>query len=292
MKNGALKIILSAVLIALIIFSAALYVFDIINNGTDFGENLFKMLAAEAICISSLIKILFGGERRKPLEFYASRYKEEIGDAFSASPAKKKKLLSAIRLYNEGDYEKAMTQLGNMKSQCERRADVHAVGLFLALTLTDAGYAEDAIIIYKQMIEMHAVSSTVYGNLGQLYAALGNRDDAIANTMLSIQNDENNHTAYHNLASLYFDDRDLENAKKYAKRALELNSKFRQSATLLAVIYSMEDDHENAEKYSHLALRCGEKPETLKKAIEHYKASRDIADSLDEDDGEDFGEDE
>ncbi len=272
-KNQIIRIILISVLISLIVAAIAFYVVDIIINDTPITKNLFKALAVVFICAGSMTRI-FVKKGRRSLKFYEAQYINEIGAAFSNDPIYKKRLLRAVRLYNENNFNKALKYLSNLKPVCKTREDVHAVGLFIGLIFTDMDFKDDAILIYKQIIDMNAASSTVYGNLGSLYSGMGNYDDAIASLRLAIQNNKKNPAAYHNLANLYFDTFDFENAKAYALKALEINHKFRQSASLLAIIYSVEEDNANAEKYSHIALSSGENPHRLKNAIEHYKSAR------------------
>lgn len=272
-RNKLLKIIISAVFVALIIFIITVYVVDIVSNNSAPTKNLFKTLGVVAAAVLGIIRIWAGSARgRNNLDFYQREYADQIKNAFADSPASRKKLLCAIRLYNENNLKKAAKYLISLKPLCKRKDDFYAVGLFIALVFTDMGLANEAIDVYNQLLKMDITSRTIYGNLGFLYSNIGQYDDAIANLRLSIQNDEKNPAAYNNLAKLYFDTFDFENAKGYAMKALEVNHKFRQSATLLAVIFSLEDDKENAEKYSHIALSCGEAPDTLKRVIEHYKA--------------------
>jgi tetratricopeptide (TPR) repeat protein len=288
-KNEIIRRVLIAVLILLTALAIVFYIVDITVNNTPPTENLFRAIATILICIGGLIRICAKGGRRRSLNFYESQYLKEIGSAFKNEPILKKKLLRAVRLYNENNFNKALKYLSFLKPVCKTKEDVHAVGLFIGLTLTDMDYTKDAVEIYHQMIEMNAVSSTVYGNLGNLYFSMGDHDSAISYLRLAIQNDEKNPAPYHNLASMYFNNFDFENAKEYAKKALEINHKFRQSAALLAIIYSLENDSANAEKYSHIAVVSGENPARLNNAIAYYKSAKpenntDETDFDDEDD--------
>lgn len=277
MNKKPVKIILAVVLIALIIASVAFYVADVVVNETPVTENLFKALSAIFICLGALVRLFVRGRsngRRQSLEYYDGLYRTHIGDAFADRPIEKKKLLAAIRLYNEDRNDKALKYLLELKSASQTREDLYAVGLFTGLTLTDMQCYTDAITVYNRLIEMDITSSTVYGNLGNIYLTLGNHHDAISYIRLAIQNDEKNPAPYNNLASLYFNSSDFENAKIYAEKALELNQKMYQASTLLAVIYTMEGDQKNAEKYSHMAISGGRDPADLKATIEYYMAAR------------------
>lgn len=270
-KNHITKIILIVISILLMIASMGFYVVDIILNNTPPTENLFTALATIFIFASALIRLLTKKGRRS-LAFYESQYNEHIACAFANSPFYKKKLLCAIRLYNEDNFNKALKYLLELKAVCKEREDLYAVGLFTGIVLTDMGLKKDAEIVYNTLIDMNITSSTIYGNLGSVYSDMGNYDDAIATLRLAIQNDEKNPAPYNNLAKLYFDTYDFENAKCYALQALHINHKVRQSASLLAIIYSLENDKENAEKYFHMAVSSGENPSRLQQAIKHYQA--------------------
>ncbi len=259
------------VLIVLMMATVALYVVDIILNNTPPSENLFKALAVIFASAAALVRLLANKGRRR-LEFYESQYSEYIEGAFADAPLHRKKLLCAIRLYNEDNYNKALKYLLQLKPVCKGREDWYAVGLFTGLVLTDVGLKKDAVIVYDTLIGMNITSSTIYGNLGNLYSSMGHYDDAISTLRLAIQNDEKNPAPYNNLANLYFDTYDFENAKRYALQALDVNHKFRQSASLLAIIYSLENDKENAEKYFHIAISSGENPAKLQQTINRYRA--------------------
>ena len=121
---------------------------------------------------------------------------------------------------------------------------------------------------------MNITSSTIYGNLGNIYLTLGNQQDAISYIRLAIQNDENNPAPYNNLANLYFEISDFENAKIYAEKALQINYKMYQASTLLAIIYTLEGDKANAEKYSHMAIAGGRPAAELNEVIAYYVAEK------------------
>ena len=273
MNKKFAKIIIAVLLIVLIIASVAFYVADLIVNNTPATRNLFKAMVAVFICLGALVRHFQRGqstEKRKSLEYYDSLYHSHINDAFADQPVYKKKLLVAIRLYNEDKYDKAMKYLLDLRSVSRTREDIYAVGLFTGLTLTDMECYSDAITVYNCLVEMEITSSTVYGNLGNIHLKLGNHHDAITYIRLAIQNDENNPAPYNNLAKLYFEISDFENAKIYAQKALELNHKMYQASTLLAIIYTMEGDKRNADKYSHMAISSGRHPAELKEIIEYY----------------------
>ena len=273
MKKSNIKIVLGVILIVLIIASIGFYIADLIINNTPPTKNLFRTLAVVFACLASIIR-LWANKGRRSLAAYESAYQKHIKNAFANSPLYKKKLLCAIRLYDEGKCDKAIKYLLELKSVSQTRDDIYAVGLITGLALTEAECYNEAIHVYNSLIEMDITSSTVYGNLGNIHLTLGNRRDAISYIRLAIQNDENNPAPYNNLASLYFEISDFENAKIYAEKALQINHKMYQASTLLAIIYTLEGDKANAEKYSHMAIAAGRPAAELNEVIAHYVAEK------------------
>ena len=272
-QSNAIKIILVIILILLIIATLGFYIADLIINNTLPTKNLFRTLAIVFASLASIIR-LWSNKGRINLASYESAYQKHIKTAFEDRPFYKKKLLCAIRLYDEGKCDKAIKYLLDLKSVSQTRDDIYAVGLITGLALTDAECYNEAIHVYNSLIEMDITSSTIYGNLGNIHLTLGNRQDAISYIRLAIQNDDNNPAPYNNLASLYFETSDFENAKIYAEKALQINHKMYQASTLLAIIYTLEGDKANADKYSHMAIAGGRSATELNKIIAHYVAEK------------------
>jgi len=272
-KSNVIKIILVIILIALMVATLGFYMVDLMIHNTPPTKNLFRTLAIIFACLASIIR-LWPNRGRRNLASYESAYQKHIKDAFADRPFYKKKLLCAIRLYDEGNCDKAIKYLLELKSVSQTRDDIYVVGLFTGLVLTKAECYNEAIYVYRSLIEMNITSSTVYGNLGNIYLTLGNHRDAISYIRLSIQNDENNPAPYNNLANLYFETADFENAKIYAEKALQLNHKMYQASTLLAIIYTLEGDKTNAEKYSHMAIASGRPAAELDQVIAHYVSEK------------------
>ena len=273
-QSNVIKIVLLIILIILMIVTLGFYIVDLIINNTPPTKNLFRTLAIVFACLASIIR-LCSNKGRRNLASYESAYQKHINDAFADRPFYKQKLLCAIRLYDEGKYDKAIKYLLDLKSVSQTRDEIYAVGLITGLALTRAECYNEALHVYNSMIEMNIASSTVYGNLGNIYLTLGNHSDAISYIRLSIQNDENNPAPYNNLASLYFQTYDFENAKIYAEKALQINHKMYQASTLLAIIYTLEGDKANAEKYSHMAIASGRPAAELNRVIAHYVAEKE-----------------
>ena len=268
------KKIVVLILILLAATVIGFYVFDIVANDADPTENLLEILGMVLTVLAAIIGIFYKKGGRKTLRFYELRYKENIKDAFINAPDYRKKLLSAIRYYNENKYKKAAKILRQLMSECSARDDYEAVGVFLALIFTDMKLYGEAVPIYEKLIDMGIVSSTIYCNLGYIYSDMGKYDEAVSCYTLAMQYDPKDVAVYNNFANMYFRNHDFDNAKIYAQQALTINQKFGSSISLLAIIYSLEGDTANTDKYFHMAVSSGRSPGELKEAIEYYKAAR------------------
>lgn len=101
------KKIVRVLLILLIIAAIGIYVADIVVNGASITKNLFRMLVVVLALAVSLIRTFTSSRSSHGLSFYEKTYENEIGGAFDRSPNDKKKLLTAIRYYNENKLKKA-----------------------------------------------------------------------------------------------------------------------------------------------------------------------------------------
>lgn len=290
-KTKIVHIVVTVLLLLLMVFAIVFYVADIVINNTEPTKNLFKFLAVILMCMGGLVRLLFANnKKRRSLYFYEKSYEEELGSAFSEKHFCRKKLLKAIRFYNENRFSKAIQYLTELQPECVNHDDYYAVGLFLGSTLTDFGQLDSAVEVYESLKRMNVVSPVIYSQLGRLHSRLGNYDEAIANMHLALQNDEKNYGTYSNLAKLYFDTADFENAKKYAMKALEINHKCGPAASWLAIIYSIEEDYAKVKRYSHIAISAGEDPDALIRLINHYKTLRALDEDAEYD--QEFDEDE
>ena len=265
------KKILIAVFIVLIVGMLCFYFGDIIINGTSPSEQLSKMLPSLVICLGGIVKLVLSDKRRIGLAFYEAHYADILEKAFQNSYWNRRKLLCAVRLYNENRYGKAIKYLKALQPRCQYRADDEAVALFLALTYTDMACYEEAARVYSKMIADGMYSTRIYSNLGHVYSKMGCYDDAVANLQLALQNDKRNANAYQNLAALYFELYDFDKAIENAKEALAINPKLRQAASLLAVIYAVKEDGKESQKYAHIAIAAGQDPSDIKAGIERYR---------------------
>ena len=261
----------------LIVVILGFYLGDIIVNSTSPKEHLFEMLSGLVICLGSVIKLVTADRTRKSLAFYETQYADILENSFKNAYWDRRKLLCAVRLYNESRYGKAIKYLKALQPRCQYRADDEAVALFLALTYTDMACYEEAARVYSKMIADGMYSTRIYSNLGHVYSKMGCYDDAVANLQLALQNDKRNANAYQNLAALYFELYDFDKAIENAKEALAINPKLRQAASLLAVIYAVKEDGKESQKYAHIAIAAGQDPSDIKAGIERYRESYNTA---------------
>ena len=148
------KKIAIALFIILIAAVIALYVWEIVVNESSPTKNLPKALAIVVGCIAGIARVLTG-TGRKSLKFYESQYANEIKGAFADASFDRKKLLCAIRLYDEGNLGKATKYLIPLQNKCKNEDDHAAVGLFLALTFTSMHLYREAINVYLHLIDMN-----------------------------------------------------------------------------------------------------------------------------------------
>ena len=264
--------ILRAILIILILVVIGLYIYEIAVLQKDPMENLFRAVIVAAGCAAGIAR-LSGKGRRRSLDYYEAMYRKDIGNAFSGAFLDRKKLLCAIRLYNEGNFRKSAKYLAQLKPQCKESADFYAVGMFLALIYTDLRLYDQAVMMYHQLIGMELASSTIYGNLGYVYSKLGEDEKTLSCYTHALELDPKNAFPQYNIAKFYFDKRDFENAIVEAEKALAIDSKMRHALTLLTIIYTLENNKELAEKYYHMAVLSGENPDDMKSTVEFFKKS-------------------
>ena len=289
MKRKSIKIVLTVVFIGLILLGCSLYIYDVFYKGKSPSENLFKLVMLAITGVAGIVKLYSGGYR-KTLTYYEKSYSSEIKNAFADNPEAKKQLLNALRIYNEHRYDATIKKLTSLRQKCETHADLYAVELFIALSYTDMGVSRSAVSVYENMLRCGLVSSTVYGNLGSLYASLGMKDEALEVYTLAVNTYPDAHIVYNNLAQLEFGLDDMESAKAHAHRALEINYKSYQAASLLAIIYMLEGNDEEEKKYTRLAVGGGQNMLSLEQAKAYYK--RLHSDDDGDEDSEDFESDE
>ncbi len=249
--------ILIGILVSLVVSAVAFYIYDIVVNGTPYSEHLLKVVILLFSLGASVSRICSGANGRKPLSFYEKSYPQHLKDVYTRDAKSRKKLLEAIRLFNEGKYKNAISILDALKAKRPSKNDMAAVCLFSALCYERWGISHKAVEEYKQLIVNDPTNSTALSNLGSLYKENGEYANAEDCYLKAIECKPDNHFAYNNLAQLYFAEREIEGALKYAHKSLELSNNFRPAATLLAIIYCAIDENEKYAHYRHIAVTNG-----------------------------------
>ncbi len=267
------KIFVRTVLIAIIVAIITMYLYDIIALKTDPVRNLFRTMSITCLCVLGLIRTS-EKQSRKSLDFYDAFYADILKEAFISQPFWRKKLLCAVRLFDEGHYEKAIKYLTDLRQRCQSNEDFYAVYLFAARSYTDMELYVQAEQIYQQLINANLANSRIYSNMGSVQNKQGKLKKALRSYEYALDYDRDNANAWNNIAQAYFQVGEFEQAIPYAERALQINPKLNQASALLAIIYSLNDDVENAEKYFHMAISSGRDPKQLREGIEHYRLGR------------------
>lgn len=270
-----MKKVWSIIIALAAVCAVGLYIFDIVYNKTPYLDHLFKVLVIVLGSLSAIIR-LNTNTKRQSLEFYEGQYSEEIGNAFADRPILRKKLLCAIRLYNENSLKKALKYLTQLKKNIKYTDDAEAIYLFAALSFSDAGLYEDAIMVYNSLLKIQPRNPRNYSNMGLLYSAMGKDDKAMEHYLTAIRVDENYAQAYNNAANLFFKESKYESAIRYAEKALLLKSDLYTASGLLAIIYALLGDEEAKKKYFHMAVASGKNPDDLSRAIKIYLKEKEI----------------
>ncbi len=274
MKKNKKQIIVCAIIVLFILGLIGFYIYEVAYLKKPYDENLFRMIAIVCGLIATLIRCT-RGVRRNNLDFYESAYEKDIRYAFKDNPVARKKLLCAIRLYNENNFKKSVKYLAQLRSEIRNEHDAQAVYLFAAMCHSDSGLNKDAIQIYYELLKVVPSNTTAHNNLGHLYLLEGDYDMALQHLDKAIECDPYDNFAYINKANFYFKQHDLDNAATYAEKALELKNNDDNSSGLLAIIYALKNDEEKREKYFHIAITNGKNPDDLKAAIEYYLKEKD-----------------
>ena len=262
--------------ILMILAVLSLYVYDVRVGSASPTQHLFRTLSIVFLCLAGLVRT--GENRRQSLEFYDAQYPEILKDAFTSQPFWRKKLLCAVRLYNEGNYDKALKYLTDMKQRSQTPQDHYAVNLFAALCFTELGLYDHAERVYLQLVNADLATSRVYSNLGHVQMEKGEYQRALRNYQEALEYDRDNAYAYNNIAQAHFQMHEFDEAIPHALKALELKPKMHQASSLLAVIYTLKEDKENSEKYFHIAISSGRDPKELKEYIEYFRSAQHTLD--------------
>lgn len=269
MKKNVIKIVINCVICIGIIAVVGLYIYSIAVQSVPVTDNLFRTLAIVFTLTGILIRVNFTSGR-KSLGFYENVYREELGQAFINDKVNRKKLLCALRLYNENNLKKAVKYLFDILPKASAERDAVVVLFFIALCYTDAGLTENAMEAYHKVLQYDRTNAQALSNLGLLYVKAGEWENAIQYFDKSIEYKPNNYYAYVNKASCYFRQADYNNAIINAEKALEIKRNGKEALSLLTIIYSLKSDAENKNKYFRIAVNNGYSADELNDAIEFY----------------------
>lgn len=270
MKRMNTNIIFIVIIILAIVGLVGFYLYDVLYMKTPYDENLFRTLAVVFMLLGTLVRLFNGNNRRKSLSVYEKAYANEIGYAFKNNPVQRKKLLCACRLYDESKYNKSLKYLFQLLGKIEFERDSIPVLLFIALNYTDAGYNDNAIKAYYDLLKIDPSNAQVHNNLGRLFIDEGDFDSALKHYNKSIEINPNHIFAYINRANYYFKVGDYNCAISDAEKALSLKNNCGEAAVLLTVIYALQNDETNKKKYYHIAIMSGKHPEDLNEAIQYF----------------------
>ena len=206
-------------------------------------------------------------------ENYRAVYADKIRSAFSEKGKQKllEKLLQGIALYNNNRLEKALKKFKKLKEKCETRDEYAAVLLFIAKTYEDMGYPELELQTYKELLTHDQENSTAWSNMGLVYQARGDADEAIACYEKAIEYKKDNPYAYNNLAATHYRNGNYERAIPYAEQALKLKSNLYQASNTLCLCYCALGRREECRKYFKISVAGGAKAKDLKAALENVK---------------------
>ena len=269
-----MKIFLLILVILLLCANIGFYLYEVIVQQIPPTENLLRTIGIFCVGLSTIFK-LYKPRKRNAIQYYELQYTDILDKAFEDRKKLYKKLLCAIRLYNEDRITKAIRSLRKLTPKCEKPKDFYAVYLFTALCYTDIGLYDMAEDIYQKMKYKNVADSRVYSNLGSVQRNAGRLEDAIRSFSYALSLDRTNANAYNNLAQAYFKNYELDLAEEYALKTLDVNAKMHQASALLSIIYALKDDRENYDKYFHIAVSSGRDPKELRESIQYFKNTED-----------------
>lgn len=269
MSNKTKIIILSVAFVALV----AVIIYGLITGDATIKDAIVELGVAAVTFLVVLLKVLWvGREIHKPLSFYEVSYRRLIEHAFKDDAKSRRKLLMALRLFDEDRCKSSLKMLKKLEDACITSHDRCAVGLFIARNYTDMGNYGDAYNKYSELIERLDVNETIYNNMGFLAQEhFSDLDTAFECYKKALDINPKHAFTYNNIAQIYFDWGEWEAAEDFAKKALEFSPKVYQAAGLLAIIYSCTGNSEDADKYFAVAVRNGKDKTELMNAIKFYK---------------------
>ena len=282
-----MKRILLVIIVVLLVFSCGYYIYEVAVQGASPTENLGRLIVVLLSCLIALNRIRQSGigqrAERKPLSFYEKHFWQQLEHVYSRDAKSRKKLLEAVRYFDEDKFAPALKILENLKKARPAKREFNCLCLFSALCYTDWGLTDAAIKEYETILITEPNHVTALGNLGLIYSKNGDYSAAEKYLIASIAADPNYAYGYNNLAYVYYRTGDFGVAMEYAHKTIEIQSNFRQSLTLLAILYFAKGDEENYKKYRELAVINGESGEVIDDIASELKERYEEEDSEYED---------
>lgn len=255
--------IVFALNILIIISMAALIVWQLF-----FAEEKNAKILSKAIVlfVVYLLGVLGIKRKRSPFDYkiYEERYGYVIKTAFSHDRVRYMKLMSAITLYNENKFDKAIKALDKLEEHCSESDDFSAVLYFRALCKDENGNKSGAIADYEELLTRDYTNSHAWSNLGLIYTHIGKNDEALRCYREAVHHDPSNPYAHCNLGNLYLMRADYQLALEHALKSLDAEPKIKQSMGLAAIAYKRLGNDEYAEKYCIMYGKHGGNVKELK----------------------------
>lgn len=266
------KIIATVIVVLLLLTVIGLSIYDYVTTGTFDRENIIRTLLVVVSAVIAIAKInIRGGRNGKSLAYYEKSYQEYIKNAFSNNKTCKRKLLNAIRLYNEDKMNAAIKQIESLKPKCISRQDFSAVYFFSGLFHSDIHAYEQSIRDYTVAVSKDNFNHSAYNNMGMNYSKIGRSEDAVECYKQAISIKPDYAEAYNNLAIIYREIGEYDEAIENGMLALKYNSKMYQSASLLSIVYKIKGDDENSRKYYNMAVGIGQNAKSLTDALNNLE---------------------
>lgn len=270
MKTKIIRAVIIIVILAIEIFCIGYFIYETFIMKKGFMETYRCLLPAVAFGVYFARLFTANRTKQKSLGFYENFYLNDIGDAFKDSVSDRKKLLIALRLYNQDDAKKSINMLKKLLKKCKTDEEFKVVFLFIARNYDDQGLYNMALAYYKKILEIDSTDKSANNNIGTIYMAVKNYDKAIEYFNNAVRFSPDYVCGYNNLSSVYVRIGEFDKAIEYAQRALAIDPNYLLSIKNLAVCYGVVNDTENMEMYIKKAVDLGADKEQIEKAIDYY----------------------
>ena len=261
------------VLLALLVAAAiGLFIFQTAQNGWVVDKSNATKFGLLMVGLGLTFVKLLGRVGSPSLRKYEAAYRKEIGTAFSAPDQKRQNraLLTAIDRYSRNKFNGAVARLRALRKECRTVDDYNAVLLFLGVTYTEAGCAEEAIDAYEELVRYCPTHSTAWSNLGMLYRRKGQTDRAIECIQNAIKEDGQNAYAWNNLAQAYLASNNWQKVVEPALRSIALKADMHSAETALCVAYYKLGEEALSKKYFDSAVLHGANAGKLSSILQSF----------------------